>query len=451
MLSASLTGFSQNTKLSNTKDLVTIDQLLTLLEAGESVVDKTLVMSEVNFEFGKATLTEDAKLYLNKVVRLLNAIDNIHLKISGHSDNVGNAKSNLKLSEERAISVYYYLIESGVSATRLTHAGFGDQIPIADNRTESGRDKNRRVTFDIVQVNSTAKTTHLQDVIFLTNGTKIGAYNIKTSSDTLYYNRFTDGGRSHMLMGNIDRINFSNGKIYQHQKNQPSNSATKSYTEDPWVTRHEKGDFLYSLRYLDVSQGINFSRLTSNSEFKSVREWFWRMTIGYDFYRRILKGLDSTGFRYRTNQFLRKTGFYLRAETGLCGQGGYFHDRIQTYFSTKDLRYGIAYWENTLVLQKTMLKDNLNLHAGLSALIRISEGITGGGISFIDQKLTRPLDLQLNIGMFFRMPWWRTDLKWGMRYNWGLIDVSNNRLVDNPFYEELNFNRTFSLSLKLGV
>ena len=71
------------------------------------------------------------------------------LSINGHTDNVGNAEKNQKLSEDRAAAVKAYLESKGVDASRLSSAGFGQDQPVADNKTKAGRAKNRRVEFKV--------------------------------------------------------------------------------------------------------------------------------------------------------------------------------------------------------------------------------------------------------------------------------------------------------------
>lgn len=67
------------------------------------------------------------------------------LKIEGHTDNVGNAASNKKLSEDRAAAVKNWLVKNGMRDANLATAGFGDAKPVGDNQTEEGRARNRRV------------------------------------------------------------------------------------------------------------------------------------------------------------------------------------------------------------------------------------------------------------------------------------------------------------------
>jgi outer membrane protein OmpA-like peptidoglycan-associated protein len=80
-----------------------------------------------------------------EVVKLLKSDPTLHLSVEGHTDNVGSASSNQKLSEERAHSVMTALVAQGVDAKRLTFKGFGASHPVSDNATEAGKAENRRV------------------------------------------------------------------------------------------------------------------------------------------------------------------------------------------------------------------------------------------------------------------------------------------------------------------
>jgi OmpA-OmpF porin, OOP family len=105
----------------------------------------TLVLEGVHFETGKATLTEDSKTVLDIVARSLTDWPEIKVEVGGHTDSRGSDKLNNDLSQRRADSVRAYLIERGVPAERLSAKGYGKTKPIADNATDAGRAKNRRV------------------------------------------------------------------------------------------------------------------------------------------------------------------------------------------------------------------------------------------------------------------------------------------------------------------
>ncbi|HYA62925.1 MAG TPA: OmpA family protein, partial [Candidatus Sulfotelmatobacter sp.] len=98
----------------------------------------------INFDFNKATIRPDGKPIVAQVLKLMKDNPELKLAINGHTDNIGSASYNLKLSEERAKAVVDALVTSGISRSRLASAGFGPNQPIADNDTEKGRAKNRR-------------------------------------------------------------------------------------------------------------------------------------------------------------------------------------------------------------------------------------------------------------------------------------------------------------------
>ena len=92
-----------------------------------------------------AELKPDGTAAVAQIVALLKQDRSLKLSIEGHTDNVGNAAANKKLSQARADAVMQAVIAGGTSASRLSAKGFGQEVPVADNRTEEGRAKNRRV------------------------------------------------------------------------------------------------------------------------------------------------------------------------------------------------------------------------------------------------------------------------------------------------------------------
>ncbi len=100
---------------------------------------------QIYFATGSAKLLAKSNKSLNEVAAILKGDENLKLDISGHTDNTGKADKNQTLSENRAKAVYDYLVSKGVTADRLASAGYGQDQPIADNKTAAGRAKNRRV------------------------------------------------------------------------------------------------------------------------------------------------------------------------------------------------------------------------------------------------------------------------------------------------------------------
>ena len=99
----------------------------------------------VNFDTDKAELKSDAAPTIDEIVKVMQAHADWKIGVEGHTDNTGDAAHNKQLSEARAKSVVAAIAAKGVDAERLSAAGYGPEFPIADNRTEMGRAKNRRV------------------------------------------------------------------------------------------------------------------------------------------------------------------------------------------------------------------------------------------------------------------------------------------------------------------
>jgi outer membrane protein OmpA-like peptidoglycan-associated protein len=105
-----------------------------------------LSMSDILFESGKADLKQELKENLAEIAAILkNLLTESNITVEGHTDNVGKAETNKKLSEQRASGVMQYLVDRGVDKKRLKSVGYGLTKPIADNSTKEGQAKNRRV------------------------------------------------------------------------------------------------------------------------------------------------------------------------------------------------------------------------------------------------------------------------------------------------------------------
>ena len=110
---------------------------------------KIEIKQTVYFDTNKATIKPVSFALLNEVGQALKDNPKIKVEVQGHTDSQGNDDFNLKLSQRRAESVRTYLIKQGISSDRMTAKGYGENVPIADNRTADGRSQNRRVEFVI--------------------------------------------------------------------------------------------------------------------------------------------------------------------------------------------------------------------------------------------------------------------------------------------------------------
>lgn len=121
------------------------DIRLKRVEVGESIV-----LNNIFFAVGSAELTPASYAELGVLHKLMTDNPSLKIQISGHTDNVGSAAVNQRLSEERARSVVEFLVGLGVDRDRLTYVGLGFERPIASNDTPEGRSMNRRTEFEIV-------------------------------------------------------------------------------------------------------------------------------------------------------------------------------------------------------------------------------------------------------------------------------------------------------------
>lgn len=106
-------------------------------------------MNGIQFETGKDIIKKQSYPILDQIVAVMELNSEYNLSIFGHTDNVGDPKKNLVLSQKRAEAVRQYLIKKGIDENRLVSEGFGDTKPIADNKTSKGRAQNRRVEFEV--------------------------------------------------------------------------------------------------------------------------------------------------------------------------------------------------------------------------------------------------------------------------------------------------------------
>ncbi|MDP3831640.1 MAG: OmpA family protein, partial [Ignavibacteriaceae bacterium] len=113
--------------------------------------EKNWVLIGVNFEFAKSTLSPESYPILYDAAKVLMSNPSMKVEIQGHTDNIGSANSNQKLSIARAETVKSFLLSKGVEASRLSTAGFGYTKPISDNKTAQGRTFNRRIEFKILK------------------------------------------------------------------------------------------------------------------------------------------------------------------------------------------------------------------------------------------------------------------------------------------------------------
>ncbi|MBK8627264.1 MAG: OmpA family protein [Saprospiraceae bacterium] len=131
-------------------------KLVAAIEAAGPVADKADASAWFNFDrllfdTGKATLQPSSQEQLVNIAEILKAFPKVKLKVGGYTDNVGDPKSNLKLSTDRAFNVVAELEKLGITKGRLAPEGYGDKFPVGDNTTEEGRQQNRRIAVRVTE------------------------------------------------------------------------------------------------------------------------------------------------------------------------------------------------------------------------------------------------------------------------------------------------------------
>ena len=124
-------------------------ELLEVTEAEEELLKE--VFDNLEFNIGSSVISDESFASLKELAVLLSAKKSYNLYIAGHTDNIGNKANNTLLSKDRAEAVKEYLVAEGIEAERIKTEGYGPDRPVADNKTEAGRQKNRRVEFRIIK------------------------------------------------------------------------------------------------------------------------------------------------------------------------------------------------------------------------------------------------------------------------------------------------------------
>jgi outer membrane protein OmpA-like peptidoglycan-associated protein len=122
-----------------------LQQLNSVLQTTDSPRGLVVNMADVLFDFGKYNLKSDAQIKLAKLAGIIQAHPGLRLAIEGHTDNIGGDEANMKLSQQRADGVRDFLVQQGLEENAVTAVGLGKAEPVADNSTNEGRQKNRRV------------------------------------------------------------------------------------------------------------------------------------------------------------------------------------------------------------------------------------------------------------------------------------------------------------------
>jgi outer membrane protein OmpA-like peptidoglycan-associated protein len=140
--------YSENFALKDTKDSLPFEKNvdLQLIEVGKSVILKNIFFATDQFE-----LQPESKVELKKLLEFLRTNPTVKILVAGHTDNSGNPKHNLELSESRAKAVFDYLIENKIATNRLQYKGYGETKSLVANDSPENKAMNRRTEFIITE------------------------------------------------------------------------------------------------------------------------------------------------------------------------------------------------------------------------------------------------------------------------------------------------------------
>lgn len=127
-----------------------VEQQVKAGEMLQALKTKGRISLSIHFDTGKATIKPESRPVVEEIAKMLKEDSALKIKVEGHTDSIGEAAANQELSEKRAKAVAEALATLGVDPGRLSPAGFGESRPVAENGTEAGRAKNRRV--DLVKL-----------------------------------------------------------------------------------------------------------------------------------------------------------------------------------------------------------------------------------------------------------------------------------------------------------
>lgn len=129
------------------------NKLIVYLQDSSKPVDKDtwFDFDRLLFDTGSASLQPVSDEQLNNIAAILKAYPKVKIKIGGYTDNTGDQAANLKLSQDRASNVMAELVKLGVGTDRMESQGYGEDHPVADNSTDEGRQKNRRISLRVTE------------------------------------------------------------------------------------------------------------------------------------------------------------------------------------------------------------------------------------------------------------------------------------------------------------
>ncbi len=129
----------------NRTNYIAYKEFETKVRNKENVSGKKIILEKIYFNTGSDEILNNSHTQLNQLAQLMTLNQNLKLEISGHTDNIGEDKKNMLLSQKRADNIRYFLIDQSIDPSRISSVGKGEREPLLDNSSEMGRKENRRV------------------------------------------------------------------------------------------------------------------------------------------------------------------------------------------------------------------------------------------------------------------------------------------------------------------
>lgn len=145
-ITAQSEGYNPKTVIVDPKDIASLQRDIILTPKGQTIILNNLIFAQ-----GKATIDPKSYPELDEVAQMMKESQKVVIQLEGHTDNVGNASANMKLSEERVEAVKKYLVAQGISKNRVKTKAFGGTHPLRNEMTAEARAKNRRVEMRILE------------------------------------------------------------------------------------------------------------------------------------------------------------------------------------------------------------------------------------------------------------------------------------------------------------
>lgn len=204
-----------------------MDTLYYWVNSNQSIEGRVLNLPHIQYETNSHQLTLDSKMSIDTLVMGLQEVSNIAISIGGHTDDVGEERYNLELSEKRAESVFNYLVEKGVEADRLQYRGFGKSNPLVPNSSAANRALNRRVEI-ILKLRDDIQVEQVSQSIYLNSGRVIPVKEYTIEESNLSYIQYGSTNRYTEPLSNVQYIVGTDGaRKYENPINNFSEVASQ--------------------------------------------------------------------------------------------------------------------------------------------------------------------------------------------------------------------------------